>query len=79
MMTVSSGSGEIKLSDSDGTVLVSFTPAKSYSSVVVSCPSLTVGNKYTLTTGSKSSTFTLNSLIYGGSMGGGGNGMGGRF
>jgi hypothetical protein len=79
-MSGSSGS-TISISDSDGKVLASFTPKKSFGCVVVSCPELTVGNTYTLTVGSSSTTITLSSLIYGasGNSMGGNNGMQGGF
>ncbi len=72
-----SAGSTITLTDSDGNTLVSFTPEKSYSSVVISCPELTVGETYTLTTGSSSTEVTLSSLITGTSSGMGGGNMGG--
>lgn len=39
------------VSDSDGNVIVMFTPEKSYDSALVSAPSITEGKTYTLTTG----------------------------
>jgi hypothetical protein len=56
--------GEIKLVDSDGNVLVSYTPAKAYTSVLISCPALAEGNTYTLTCGSTSNSITMTSLQY---------------
>jgi hypothetical protein len=76
----SNSKNEIKLCQGS-TVLVSYTPSKNYSSVVVSCPQLVKGSTYSLTAGGKTTSVTLTSLIYGGSsMGGmGGNmGFGGR-
>jgi hypothetical protein len=56
--------GEITLVDSDGNVLVSYTPAKAYTSVLISCPALAEGNTYTLTCGSTSNSITMTSLQY---------------
>ena len=68
----------ITLQDSDGTVLASYTPPKAYDSVAVSAPGLTTGSTYTVTACGESTEVTLDSLIYGGGMGGMGfGGMGG--
>ncbi len=74
---------EVTLTDSDGNVLVSFTAPKTYSRVIISCPELTVGGTYTLTSGSTSVDITLSSLIYtasasSSSMGGGMQSQGGQ-
>lgn len=53
-----SGSGEIKLTDASGNVLLSYTPADDYSCIVVSCPKLAEGSEYTLSYGSASQSFT---------------------
>jgi len=53
-----SGSGEIKLTDTSGNVLLSYTPADDYSCIVVSCPKLAEGSEYTLSYGSASQSFT---------------------
>ena len=53
-----SGSGEIKLTDASGNVLLSYTPADDYSCIVVSCPELVEGSEYTLSYGSASQSFT---------------------
>lgn len=53
-----SGSGEIKLTDVSGNVLLSYTPADDYSCIVVSCPKLAEGSEYTLSYGSASQSFT---------------------
>lgn len=53
-----SGSGEIKLTDASGNVLLSYTPADDYSCIVVSCPELAEGSEYTLSYGSASQRFT---------------------
>lgn len=53
-----SGSGEIKLTNASGNVLLSYTPADDYSCIVVSCPELAEGSEYTLSYGSASQSFT---------------------
>lgn len=53
----------ITLTDKDTTVLVSWSPQKQYSSVVISCPELKEGGTYTLTTGSESAELTLESAV----------------
>ena len=78
----SGNSGEVILKDDAGNVLVSYTPSKSYNSVVVSCPGIETGKTYTLTAGGTDTTVEMTSLIYGSGMGiggpmGGGN-MGGN-
>jgi hypothetical protein len=73
-------SGEVVLADADGNELLSFTPEKSYNSVVVSCPEITEDGTYTVTCGTESTTVEMDGFIYGsdGMMGGGMNpgGMG---
>ena len=65
LVTVSASmiSGEITLQDSNGNSLLSYTPAKSYNSVVISCPKLTSGETYTLLAGDTTTTVTLDSLV----------------
>lgn len=62
----------ITLKDSSGKILLTWTAPKAYASVIISCPDLTLGNTYTLTAGSYSTTFTLSTLLIGS-----GGGMGG--
>ncbi len=70
LVTFSTGSTEqVTLTDSDGTVLASYTPAKRYTCVVVSAPGVVQGGTYTVTAGSQSQTITMDSLIYGAGMG----------
>ena len=69
--TQSAGS-EIALLDSQEQTLVSWNADKEYTMVVVSCPELTEGQTYTLTTGTKSQQITMDSLVYGESRGMGG-------
>ena len=65
LVTVSASmiSGEITLQDSNGNSLLSYTPAKSYNSVVISCPKLTSGETYTLLADDTTTTVTLDSLV----------------
>lgn len=75
----------ITLKDASGNTLVSYSPGKRYNCVVISCPSITTGNTYTVEAGGQTSSVTMSSLIYGdsggmggpGGMGGGPGGMGG--
>ncbi len=82
-----SGTSEdtVSLTDSDGNVLVSWTPGRSFGALIISCSSLAQGETYTLTVGDTETEITLTSLIYslstgmsggmGGSMGGGSQNM----
>lgn len=74
-------SGEIILSTTGGEEILSYTPQKNYSSVLISCPDMKQGESYTLSLGGEEVTITLSSLIYGSSngMGGGGFNGGGGF
>ncbi len=68
--------GTITLTDSDGNVVVEWTPVKSYQSIHISTPDIEVGETYTLTTPEGTQTIIMDSLLYGeggnhGSMGGG--------
>ena len=80
------GSGEIRLTDASGNVLLSYTPADDYSCIVVSCPELSEGSEYTLSYGSASQSFTQSEAHMGsasnvpaGGLGGMGGNMGGGF
>lgn len=55
--------GELSLTDSNGNVLVSCSPSKGYNSVVVSCPKLSEGETYTLTTGDTTPVKILFSIV----------------
>lgn len=64
--------GAICLYNENNTLLATYTPTKSYDSVVISCPNLIKGNTYQLTAGTNATTITLTNLIYGqGGMSGG--------
>lgn len=66
----------LTLTDSSGRIIVSWTPEKAFSSVVISCPEIRQGETYTLTVGSYSTEITMDSLVYG--AGGMAGGMGGQ-
>lgn len=72
MVTCSQNNGDVVLATQNGEVLLEFSPTKFYTSVVVSCPQLQVGETYILKCGTQSQTIKLTSVIYGA-----GNGMGG--
>ena len=78
LLNFSTGSkSAVTLTDAQGNVLVSYTPSKTYNSVVISCPGLVQGGTYTVSACGQSSSVTLSSLIYGSGMGGGGGQPGG--
>lgn len=70
-VTSAAAGSQISLQDSSGNTLVSWEAAKSYSCVIISCPALTEGNSYTLTTEGTDTPITMDSLVYGSGMGGG--------
>ena len=65
-VSVSAGSAgdEIKLLDSDGNELISFTAAKTYDSVIISTADLAQGETYTLVTGDNETTVEMTSSVY---------------
>ena len=74
---------EVTVSDSSGNVLLSYTPTKTWQSMVFSSADLKQGETYTITAGSVSETVTLDSIntsnATGSGMGGGmGGGRGGK-
>lgn len=75
MVTVNSqaAGSAVSLSDSSGNELVSWTLEKEYTSVIISCPEITTGQEYTLTTGSDTTQITMDSIVYGSGSGMGGN------
>ena len=52
--------GDITLKDSDGNTIVSYSPSKEYSSVVISCADLKEGETYTLVAEDTSTSVSLN-------------------
>lgn len=69
---------KIVLTDTAGKELVAWTAEKSYNSVVISCPELTVGSTYTVKTGGSTTEVAFEDVIYGEGFGFGG-GMHGGF
>ena len=65
-VAVSAGSAgdEIKLLDSDGNELISFTAAKTYDAVIISTADLAQGETYTLVTGDNETTVEMTSSVY---------------
>lgn len=79
LLNFSAGSkSAVTLTDAAGNVLVSYTPSKTYNSVVISCPGLVKGDSYTVSACGQNSTVTLSSLIYGSGSGMGGGQPGGN-
>ena len=56
--------GTITLKDEAGKTLASYSPKKSYSCVVISCPEITTGNTYTVEACGQTSSVTMSSLVY---------------
>lgn len=80
MMINASGSAgvEITVKNSSGEIVLSYTPQKSFSSIVLTSHEIGDSGEYTITVGSKSTVVKMDGYLYGssGSMGGMG-GMGG--
>ncbi len=73
----------VTLKDAEGNILASYSPTKSFSSVVITAPGLEENAECTLVIGSNSYEITLDGYLYGegggmGQMGGPGGHMGGR-
>ncbi len=69
----------VKLTDSEGNVLIEHEAEQSFSCVILSHPSLKQGESYTLSVGTSTTTIQMTSTIYGsggGGFGGGGGGFG---
>lgn len=70
---------EVKLTDASGNKVVSYTPDKTYQSVVISTPDLVQGSTYTLTCGSQTVEIPLTGVVTSnGQTGMGGPGQGGQ-
>ena len=75
-----SGGTECLVTDSDGEVLIAYTPANACNCIIVSHPDFEIGGTYTLTAGSLTQSFTFSSVSYSSSgemSGGPGGGFGG--
>ncbi len=79
-LTASCAAGtEIKLTDASGKTVVTYTPDKTYQSVVISSPDLAQGSTYTLTCGSQTVEIPLTGMVTSnGQTGMGGPGQGGQ-
>lgn len=75
-----SAGSTVSITDQNGAILATWEAPKSFNSVLISCPDLTVGSTYTVTAGTAQTEVTLDSLIYGGGsmQPGQMGGMGGR-
>jgi uncharacterized membrane protein len=70
---------EIKLTDASGKTVVTYTPDKTYQSVVISTPDLAQSSTYTLTCGSQTVEIPLTGIVTSnGQTGMGGPGQGGQ-
>ena len=69
---------EVKLTDSSGNVIIQFTPAVSFQSVLISTPDITSDGTYTLSIGDSTQEITMSGYIYGNSGGMGGGRPGGN-
>ena len=65
--------------DSQGKLIASYTPEKTYQCALISSPEFAVGQSYTVTAGGAQQSVTLSSTITGGGMGMGGMGGHGGF
>ena len=76
--SMANSTGDVILKDSNGNEIISYSPTRSYNSVLVSCPEIKSGKTYTLTANGTDTTVEMTSLVYGESNGMGGMGdMGG--
>ena len=73
------GGTECTVTDSEGKVLLTYTPANACTCIIVSHPDFEIGGSYTLTAGSLSQSFSFSSVSYSssGEMGGRPGGRGG--
>lgn len=55
-------SGEVSIKDANGNVIASYTPSKSYNSIVVSSSELIEGETYTITTGGTETEITVDGM-----------------
>lgn len=76
-LSASQSTGKVVLKDSSQKELISFTPEKNYNSVLISCPQIQKGEKYTIEAGTQTTNVEMTNLIYGAG-GGMGGGMGGE-
>lgn len=66
LVNISGSAGDkIVLTGSDGTEILSYAANKTYSCAVISCPEITAGETYTVTSGNQSTEVEMSSTIYG--------------
>ena len=58
-------SGEVSLSDSNGNIILRYTPSKSYNSAVISCKEICKGNTYIINAGENTQTVEMTETVYG--------------
>jgi hypothetical protein len=63
LTTASEAGTEITLKDTEGKVIISYTPDKQYQSVVISTPDLAKGETYTLASGNQTAEIELTSVV----------------
>ena len=68
----------LKITDSSGKEVLTFTPVKNWQNVVFTSPDLKQGETYTITAGSVSEQVTLESIVTSNSSGGDFGGRGGK-
>lgn len=82
MLVSVSGSGKVVVKNSDNKEILSFTPGKTSQCAVISCPEITEGNTYIVSTSSGETSVEMTASVVGSSSGmggmmGGQGGMGG--
>lgn len=70
-----SADSNVTIKDSNGKIMAEYSPEKTYSSAVITCPGMKTGETYTIIAGSYSQSITLTSIVYGSSGGMQGGGM----
>lgn len=63
LTTASAAGTEVKLTDADGKVLVSYIPNKKYQSIVISAPEISKNATYTLTSGRQTYDITITDMV----------------
>jgi len=65
LVNLTGDAGEIRVCDAEGNVILAAEVEKSFGTVVISCPGLTVGETYTVTCGDSSVEITLTDIVTG--------------
>ena len=76
--TAAAAGTAVTLKNANGETLASYTSAKQFNSVLISCTSLEKGGTYTLQIGAEAQTITLTDIIYGAGSAQGGRIQGGK-